>query len=90
MKKYFVYAIQSQIDGRIYVGLSNNPEKRLISHNKGDTKSTKPYRPWTLFYIKEVSSRLKARLEEKKLKHGAGKEFLKNEVRRLRIAIIPR
>ena len=79
MKKYFVYAIQSQIDKRIYVGLSSNPEKRLASHNKGDTKSTKPYRPWVIFYIKEASSRVEARLEEKKLKQGAGKEFLKNE-----------
>ena len=85
MKNYFVYAIQSQVDERIYVGLSGNPEKRLVSHNKGDTKSTKPYRPWTLFYAKEVGSRLEARSEEKQLKQGAGKEFLKNEASRLRI-----
>ena len=77
MKKYFVYAIQSQVDERIYVGLSGNPEKRLVSHNKGDTKSTKGFRPWRLFYKKFVGERSEARQEEKRLKSGAAREFLK-------------
>ena len=85
MKSYFVYAIQSEANRRIYVGLSNDPEKRLISHNKGDTKSTKPYRPWSLFYKKRIGSRAAARIEEKKLKQGAGREFLKKLIEKHRI-----
>lgn len=77
-KKYFVYAIKSQKDGRIYVGLSSNPANRLKSHNKGETFSTKGWRPWKLFYIKLVESREQARAVEKKLKSGYGKEFLKS------------
>jgi putative endonuclease len=42
---YIVYAIQSEKDGRIYVGFSSNAVKRLAQHNSGRTKSTKPYIP---------------------------------------------
>ncbi len=72
-----MYAIKSEKDGRIYVGLSENPERRLISHNSGETKSTKGFRPWVIIYQKFIGSRVEARLEEKKLKSGYGKEFLK-------------
>ncbi len=78
MDEYFVYAIESEVDSRIYVGISKNPNKRLLQHNRGDTKSTKPYRPWLVIYSKKIGSRLGARKEEKRLKSGYGKEFLKS------------
>ena len=77
MDRYFVYAIKSEIDSRIYVGISKYPEKRLLEHNNGETKSTKAYRPWGLIYKKFIGSRIEARKEEKRLKSGYGKEFLK-------------
>ena len=49
---YFVYAIESQKDKRIYVGLTNDTERRLYEHNIGKMKSTGPYRPWKLFFVK--------------------------------------
>lgn len=77
---FFVYAIKSEIDGRIYVGMCGNIEKRLKEHNAGKTKSTKGFRPWKLFYEEEVLSRADAREREKYLKSGIGKEFLKSLV----------
>lgn len=77
MNNYFVYAIKSKKDNRIYVGLSNNPERRLFEHNAGKTRPTKPWRPWLIIYKKFVGSRVEARKEEKRLKSGSGKEFLK-------------
>jgi len=77
MNGYFVYALRSCKDLRIYVGLSSNPEKRLTEHNKGDTKSTKGYRPWILIYKEYIGSRKEARKEEKRLKSGYAKELLK-------------
>jgi putative endonuclease len=79
--KYFVYAIQSEVDKRLYVGLSKNIGKRLKSHNNGETFSTKGYRPWKLVYSEEVGSREQAKGREKYLKSGCGKEFLKNFIR---------
>jgi len=75
---YSVYAIKSLKNRNIYVGISENPKLRLVSRNRGETKSTKSYRPWKLIYEREVGSRKEARNEEKRLKSGYGKEFLKN------------
>jgi len=74
---YIVYAIKSEVDGRIYVGFTQNLLQRLKWHNQGRTKSTKGYRPWKIIYSEEVSGRIMAREREKFLKGGSGKEFLK-------------
>jgi len=76
--KYFVYVIQSEVDKRLYVGLSGDIKKRLKSHNNGETFSTKGYRPWRLVYSENISTREQARMREKYLKSGIGKEYIKN------------
>ena len=76
--RYYVYAIISGKDSRIYVGMSSNVEQRLFEHNSGKTPSTKAYLPWQLIFTKELDSRIAARKEEKRLKSGYGKEFLKS------------
>ena len=78
MKMYFVYAIQSEKDKRIYVGMCKNIEVRLREHNSGKTKSTKGYIPWRLIYSERLESRVEARKREIYLKSGIGKEFLRS------------
>lgn len=46
MEIFYVYALRSLKDLRIYVGMTQNIEIRLSEHNKGKTKSTKAYKPW--------------------------------------------
>ncbi|HCY77300.1 MAG TPA: endonuclease [Ignavibacteriales bacterium] len=75
---FFVYAIKSLKRNYIYVGLSNNLERRLAEHNGGRNKTTEPYRPFKLIYSEEFDTRIKARTREKYFKSGSGKEFLKN------------
>jgi len=75
---YTVYALKSLKDNRIYVGFSENPERRLKEHNSGQVTSTKAFIPWSKFYELKVETRVQAREEEKKLKSGFGKEFLKS------------
>jgi putative endonuclease len=74
---YSVYAIKSIVDGRIYVGMSKDIEKRLKDHNLGCVFSTKGYRLWRLIYIERVGNRINAREKEKFYKSGNGKELLK-------------
>ncbi|HKR03020.1 MAG TPA: GIY-YIG nuclease family protein [Bacteroidia bacterium] len=74
----FTYAIKSDVDGRIYVGMTSDITKRFGEHNSGKTKSTKGYVPWKLIYTKAHLTRLDARRHEKYLKGGSGKEFLKS------------
>jgi len=73
-----VYAIKSEKDGRIYVGMSENIEKRLNEHNSGHTKSTKGFRPWSIIFSEICIDRKSAREREKYYKSGIGKEFLKS------------
>ena len=75
---YFVYAIQSEKDKRIYVGMCADVAVRLKEHNAGKTKSTKGFKPWKLIYKEELADRLSARKREIYLKSGVGKEFLKS------------
>jgi len=77
---YFVYAIKSDIDQRIYVGFTSNVNKRIKEHNSGKTRSTKGYRPWKLIFTEECQSRIEAREKEKYYKSGIGKEKLKDMV----------
>lgn len=73
----YVYAITSIADGRIYIGQTINLEKRIKEHNSGVTRSTRNYRPWKLVYTEEAIDRMAARVREKYLKSGCGKELIK-------------
>jgi len=74
---FFVYAIRSLTRNYIYVGLSNDYERRIREHNDGYERTTKPYRPFELILIEEFSTRPEARQREKYLKSGVGKAYLK-------------
>ncbi len=74
---YYVYAISSQTRNYIYVGLTDDVDRRFDEHNRGYNKTTKPYRPFGLILTENYKTRREARLREKFLKSGAGKEFLK-------------
>jgi len=73
-----VYALKSITRNYIYVGMTQNLTERFNRHNNGYERTTKPYRPFKLIYFEEFNSRAEARVREKYLKSGAGKEFLKN------------
>ncbi|WP_318309584.1 GIY-YIG nuclease family protein [Flagellimonas crocea] len=75
---FYTYALNSLDRNYIYVGITSDIERRIKEHNLGKNKTTKPYRPFVLIFKKEFKTRLEARVEEKKLKSGYGKEFLKN------------
>ena len=60
----FVYLIQSRTDKSFYVGISEDPEKRLVEHNSGKTKSISKKRPYSLIYKKEYPDRNLGRKHE--------------------------
>jgi putative endonuclease len=74
---FFVYVIRSLKDGKLYVGLTNNVEKRISEHNDGKCIATKLRRPFTLLYYESFSNRTEAAKREKFFKSGKGREFLK-------------
>ena len=72
------YAILSEINGAIYVGMTKDADKRLKEHNSGKSKYTKGLRPWKTLYRELQPDWKAARIREKYLKSGIGKEFLKS------------
>ncbi|WP_424002083.1 GIY-YIG nuclease family protein [Maribacter sp. IgM3_T14_3] len=75
---YHVYVLRSEVDGRLYKGMTNDLQKRIEQHNLGRNKSTKGFLPWVLMYSEEFETRLEARNKEKNFKSGVGREFLRN------------
>jgi putative endonuclease len=74
---YYTYVIYSLQRAYIYVGITNNVERRFFEHQNGSNKTTKPYRPYKILLVERFDSRAAAREREKYLKSGTGKEFLK-------------
>jgi len=74
---FTVYSIKSIDRNYIYVGLTNNIERRFNEHQKGQNKTTAPYRQFVLIYQENFPTRTEARKKEIYLKSGTGKEFLK-------------
>ena len=67
--KFFVYIIRSAKYKKLYIGQTQNLEKRISIHNKGRSKYTKPYRPWILLAFKTLNTRSEAMTVERKLKN---------------------
>ncbi len=63
-----VYILQSDKNGRYYIGSTNNLLRRLAEHNAGKTKSLFCLRPLKLVFKKEFALLKDARKVEKKLK----------------------
>ena len=74
---FYVYVLVSKSRNYIYVGMTDNLERRIAYHNNGYNKTTKPYRPFWLLLTEELPSRSEARIREKYLKSGVSKEYLK-------------
>ena len=65
---FFVYILKSQIDGSYYKGFSEDPIKRLKSHNNKESSYTSNKVPWDLVFIQSYESKKAALVREKKLK----------------------
>ena len=85
-RKYWVYVIRSRSTGRIYIGQTENLERRLSQHNDPqNTLSlyTKRFKgPWDVVYTEQYKDRGEAIRRERSLKGGKGREFLKSIIPR--------
>ena len=72
-----VYVIRSESDRGLYIGLTNNLERRLKQHNRGHERSTRHRRPFVLVLTEHFETRAEARARERYYKSGFGREILK-------------
>ncbi len=74
---YYVYLLESEVDGSFYIGYTSNVKNRLWEHNFGRTRFTKLRRPWRLIYQEEFDTRGEAIKREKYLKKVKNNKYLK-------------
>ncbi|TSC88333.1 MAG: putative endonuclease [Microgenomates group bacterium Gr01-1014_16] len=74
---FFVYALKSLKDNKLYIGYSNNPRERLEYHNKGKVEATKYRRPLEIIFLEGYLNQQDATSREKFFKTGWGRTHLK-------------
>lgn len=77
---HFTYVLESLKDNKLYIGWTNNLEKRLTDHNNGKVNSTKLRSPFELIYYEACLLKDLAIKREKYFKTGFGRRFLKNRL----------
>ena len=80
MEFYFVYVLRSLKKEFIYIGYTDNLQRRLNEHNSGFVQSTKAYAPLKIAAYVAVANEEKARELEKYFKTGSGKAILKKRI----------
>ncbi len=66
---YYVYILASKRNGTLYIGVTNNLERRMYEHKNGLAKGfTKKYKVYTLVYYEETNDVNAALQREKQLK----------------------
>ena len=76
MKNFGVYILESQKNGRYYVGSTEDISRRIVEHNNGKVFSTKNTRPWTLKVFVQCKDIAEARSSEYRLKKYKRKDIL--------------
>jgi len=74
MKHVYLLQSISHTEQR-YIGSTSDLEKRLASHNAGQSPHTAIFRPWKLITSLSFTDDDKAILFEKYLKSGSGRAF---------------
>ena len=78
---FYVYVLRSKKTGEMYIGVTNNVDRRLEQHNAGDSYWTKSRRPFEMVYYEAYLSREDALQREKKLKKFKNSfKHLKNRI----------
>jgi putative endonuclease len=76
-----VYLLHSTKDNGFYIGFSTDLKRRLSEHTRGASFATKFRGPWKLIYYEAYTEREDAEGREKFLKSGAGRRFLRAQLR---------
>lgn len=74
---YYVYILQSLKNKSLYIGYSTDIKTRFFQHNNGESKATKPFRPYKLIYYESFLNMKDAKHREEYLKSGYGRRTIK-------------
>jgi putative endonuclease len=73
-----VYILQSLKNNKYYIGSTTDLKRRLLEHNQGKNKATRPNIPYKIIYTEEYPTIKEARQREYKIKlYKGGNAFKK-------------
>ena len=72
---YYLYIAQSKKNGRYYIGSTNEPERRIIEHNAGKTKSLHYLRPLEIVFCTGYPTISEAHQMEMRLKRWKNRKI---------------
>ena len=79
---YYVYVLESERKpGATYVGMTDDLRRRLLAHNSGNCRATRPLRPWKILSYHAVRDKETAAKLETYLKTASGKAFIAKRLR---------
>lgn len=73
---HYVYVLHSAQDGNLYVGCTNDLQRRIREHERGNVPSTRNRRPLNLVHYEAFTNQADAFGREKWYKTGWGKTHL--------------
>ena len=80
---YFIYILESEVDGSYYVGHTADLVKRIARHNEGGGRYTRGKLPWKLIYHEVFDSRGEAMKREREIKKRKDRDYINELVRTL-------
>ena len=87
-KMSYVYILRSEKDKKYYIDSTDDLERRLEEHNRGQTKSTKFRKPFFLVFCQEFNNIRTAKKVEAKIKSFKNRHIIdriiKDKIIRLR------
>ncbi len=78
---FYVYVLQSEVDGKFYTGFTKDLKQRFEKHQKGLVPSTKHRLPLKLVYYEACLNQSDATHREKYLKTYHGKAFIRKRLK---------
>lgn len=75
---FTTYILQSESDGKHYIGSTSDVDRRMTEHNKGHSKYTKNRGPFKLVYKEEYKTLSEARKREYYLKSLKSRVVIEN------------
>jgi putative endonuclease len=78
---FYVYVLYSEKDRGLYIGYTADIARRFAEHQSGLSRSTTGRRPFLLAYYEAYWNQEDALGRERFLKSGAGRMYLKKQLR---------
>ena len=78
---YHVYVLRNS-KGQLYIGSTDNLDKRIQQHQQGETRWTRNRGPWEVVLTESFPTRADAMRKEKELKRGRANQQLREQVER--------